>query len=53
MKVLRKYKNSVKFICKNCGRAQAAGNNSRCVREQKCSQCLQKEWELGKVAYWG
>ena len=27
-------------------------NNSRCIRDKKCSKCLQKEYELGKIAYW-
>ena len=55
VKIVKEYNKSVKIKCnnKNCGRVQTCKRNSRCHREGKCSRCLQKDFELGKIAYWG
>lgn len=52
MNIIKQYKKSVKFTCKTCGNAQTATFNSRCHRDGECSHCLQKQYSLGKVAYW-
>ena len=41
--LLRVYRNSVKFLCTKCGRAQVAKNGSRCIAVGKCSRCLSSE----------
>lgn len=46
MKILKEYKNSIRFICRKCGNAQLAKKGSQCAISGLCSRCKGKEFKI-------
>ena len=40
LEVKKEYRNSIKFVCRKCGRVATVRKGTRCHRSGKCSRCL-------------